>query len=746
MDRKLALTIQFAAMDRLSGSMRKIVGLGDSGAKVLAKMKREAKDLDQQLRAAQAGTAGATGNITALIARERELEAAIAGVNRQMDRQKRFMAIDNRVTRMQAQAEAIKSAGQQNMMAGAGLLAPFILAGRQAMNFSSGMVDIQQKAELTNRETAAMAKNIMAAARATHQMPENMRGSVDTLAGFGMDPRQAAQLALPIGKLGTAFKVDLTDAAAAAYANINNLKLPISQVATAFDIMAEGGKRGQFEIRDMARHFPSLTAQLQALGQKGAPAVADLTAALQVAMNTAGSADEAANNIANLLGKINSPTVINAFQKKFGVDLPKAMARARAEGKTTMEAFAEIATRATRGDISKLGWVVEDRQAQMGLLALIQNMDQYRKIRGDIAKASGTVDRAFNQREMQDASVAWSSFTGQLSATAILLGSTLLPAGTRFLGMLNNVLGVVGDWAQANPQLASGIMSVVAGLALARVGLGAAQFAFGSILGPMATMWGWWQKFRAIGSIAAMFPRAAAAFGVLRTAALFLGQGFMRAGMMMLANPLVLIITAIVVAIGLAAYLIYKNWDTIKAAFAMGLAWVQAAWANVQVRFNAGVAALRAIPGQMWTIGRNIMQGIVSGILSAPGAVLNALKSLVMRGVTGIRSLLGIKSPSRLFMGIGGHISDGLAIGVERGQRRPIQAVGRMAAGVAGAGAMALASPAAARAGPSPAAGLTINITVQQQPGEDGEALARRVADLIEARQRNAGRGAYRDD
>jgi hypothetical protein len=54
----------------------------------------------------------------------------------------------------------------------------------------------------------------------------------------------------------------------------------------------------------------------------GTPAVADLTAALEVAMNTAGSADEAANNIANLLGKINSPTVINALPRSSGSTCP----------------------------------------------------------------------------------------------------------------------------------------------------------------------------------------------------------------------------------------------------------------------------------------------------------------------------------------------------------------------------------------------------------------------------------------
>ena len=46
----------------------------------------------------------------------------------------------------------------------------------------------------------------------------------------------------------------------------------------------------------------------------------------------------------------------------------------------------------------------------------------------------------------------------------------------------------------------------------------------------------------------------------------------------------------------------------------------------------------------------------------------------------------------------------------------------------------------------APASSTTINITIQQQPGEDGEQLARRVADLIDRRTSSSRLGAYRDE
>ena len=160
-DARLNLVVQFLPIDKLSGALKNIVGLGRSGDQALRGLKREARDLGMQLKAAQAASAAGMGNVTALIAEERRLERQIAQTNQQIERQKRLNAIDGRVGRVQARGAELQSAGSQNMLAGAGMLTPFVLAGNEAMRFSSGMVDIQQKAELTNRETAQMARNIL---------------------------------------------------------------------------------------------------------------------------------------------------------------------------------------------------------------------------------------------------------------------------------------------------------------------------------------------------------------------------------------------------------------------------------------------------------------------------------------------------------------------------------------------------------------------------------------------------------
>ena len=92
---------------------------------------------------------------------------------------------------------------------------------------------------------------------------------------------------------------------------------------------------------------------------------------------------------------------------------------------------------------------------------------------------------------------------------------------------------------------------------------------------------------------------------------------------------------------------------------------------------------LSEVAASMLQMGRDIIGGLVRGIMAAPDAVWNALKSVVLRGVQNIREFLGIASPSRLFMEMGGFITDGLAIGIENGSPDVEAAMGSLSEVVA---------------------------------------------------------------
>lgn len=726
MSNKLSLLVNFVGVDKMSGSLRNIMKLGQQGSRSLGELRGEGRKLEQQLRDVRKELAGATGNITELANRERQLENAIEGTNAAMAERKRLYAIEAGHRANLAKAEALQQRGRDNMVQGASLAAPLILAAKAAGDFSSGMVDIQQKASLSNAETDRLGQSIITMAANARQLPEDVRAGLDLLLAKGMGVDAASNAIGPASKLATAYKVELPDAADAAFASINNLKVASSQAAVVFDTLAAAGNEGGFEVRDMARHFPALTAQMAALGEKGVPAVADLSAALQVAMHTAGNADEAGNNIKNLLGKINAPGTINAFKKNFGIDLPAAMQKLQSEGYSAMEAIAMITKEATGGDMKKLGFAFEDQQARMGLLALIQNLDEYRRVRNAALNSEGTVDAAFDQRVLRDANVSWKAFMGSVSGLAITLGTTLLPVLTSTFTQINAVMQGVSAWAQANPEAAGTIIKIVGALAVFKIGLGAAQFAIGGVMKPMA---GFHAAIMRMGGYSVVF-------GTLRTAALALGSGFLKVGAMMLANPIVLVITAIVAALAFAGYMIYTHWDTIKAAFTAG-------WSYVTSLMSGAAAWLT-------NIGQQMMNGLLLAI--NPMALGLRLIEMAKNGIAAFKNYLGIKSPSRVFMGLGEDTAAGMALGLQRGEQGVLGAAGRMATGMVAAGSLAaapaMAAPAAAGAagGAGGGGGMTITIYIQQQPGQDATELAEEVRRQLERMAGQAARSSYSDD
>ncbi|MFW2445977.1 MAG: phage tail tape measure protein [Qipengyuania pacifica] len=717
MSNKLSLLVNFVGVDKLSGSLRNITALGRKGSRSLGAIRTEGRKLENQLRDVRRELGSASGNITELTRRERDLEQAIERTNRELDQRKKLYAVEGDRRAMAARGEAMQAKGRENIVQGAGLAAPIILATKSAAEFSSGMVDIQQKAALTNAQTDRLGASIMVMARDAKQMPEDIRSGLDLLLAKGMslDPAKAA--IGPVSRIATAYKVDIPDAAGAAYAAINNLKVPASQTAQILDMMAAAGNEGAFEVKNMARHFPSLTAQLQALGEKGAPAVADLAAALQVAMHTAGSEDEAGNNIKNLLAKINAPATIRAFEKNFGVNLPAAMKKLTDAGYSSVEAIAMVTKQATGGDMKKLGFAFEDMQARQGIMAVIQNLEEYRRVRAAALNSGGTVDQAFAQRAARDATVNWKAFLGTASSLAITLGTTFLPVATEAMQMIIGLGNTVQQWAQANPEAAATLMKIVAGLAVFKISLGAAQLVLGTMLGPLGSAIALYRKFMIVGSLAKLFPNLA------------MGMRLAGVALRFMLGPVGLVIAGLAL-LGVA---VYNNWDKIKAAFMSGKAWLS----------NFG--------SNMLTVGKQIVLGLARGIAGAHVAVWNALKKVVLGGVGKVKNWLGIKSPSRVFMKIGAHTGEGMAIGLDRQGKRVAGAAGRLAAGAVAAGSMAMAGPALASARPAAApagpagAAAPITIHIHQQPGEDARDLARRVVTELQRQQTTAQRSAYED-
>lgn len=93
------------------------------------------------------------------------------------------------------------------------------------------------------------------------------------------------------------------------------------------------------------------------------------------------------------------------------------------------------------------------------------------------------------------------------------------------------------------------------------------------------------------------------------------------------------------------------------------------------------------LPIKFVTVGAQIADGIWSGLKTGWGKIITGIKSLAGLLPEGVRKVLGIKSPSRVFAAIGGHTMDGLREGLQRGHAGPLEAVQDIAKRLTAAGA-----------------------------------------------------------
>jgi TP901 family phage tail tape measure protein len=345
---------------------------------------------------------------------------------------------------------------------------------KDAAAFETQLEDIGQKAAIPRERLAALGAQLRQVGRQTNQAGSDIAEGMDALMGLGASETDALKLLPDIGKAATAYRASILGLSNAGYAALDNLKVPANQFGKALDAMAQAGKAGAFELKDMSQYFPALGAGYQALGQTGVPAVADLAAALQIVRKGAGDSSEAANNLKNVIQKIKAPQTIKAF-KGMGVNLEKELTKATKRGLSPIEAIAEITGKTLKGDLSKMGDLFSDAQVQAGLRPLIQNMDLYRQIRADAMKAQGVVQEDYDRR-IRTGQGALLRMKATIEALSVSVGSALLPALSSIIDTIAPIVTRAAELAEQFPRVTAAIIGTTAAVIGLRVALTGLQF------------------------------------------------------------------------------------------------------------------------------------------------------------------------------------------------------------------------------------------------------------------------------
>lgn len=87
---------------------------------------------------------------------------------------------------------------------------------------------------------------------------------------------------------------------------------------------------------------------------------------------------------------------------------------------------------------------------------------------------------------------------------------------------------------------------------------------------------------------------------------------------------------------------------------------------NIATNLCTGIKnALKSLPSSALDIAKNFVSGLINGIRNGISSVCNAVKDLAGKAVTAAKNALGIHSPSRVMMELGGYTGEGFKIGLE---------------------------------------------------------------------------------
>lgn len=216
------------------------------------------------------------------------------------------------------------------------------------------------------------------------------------------------------------------------------------------------------------------------------------------------------------------------------------------------------------------------------------------------------------------------------------------------------------------------------------------------------------------------------------------------AALAVLTSPILLVVAAIAL-IAAGGYLVVKNWaaisaglnaefNKIKSYVLNTVATMQAAWdrgvantrgAIINIK-NTIVTTLKELPSRMLQIGKDIVSGLINGIKQGASGVATAIGSMASSAVAKAKSVLDIRSPSRVMKTVGEQTAQGMADGIKKGKKAVVTEAQKMAADAVKAvqdGVASLKREIALFGNDSPIAALKYDISVGKFGGADTSQL-----------------------
>lgn len=732
----------------------------------LSRLEREQNEHRQGLRDTEARLKAAGVATSNLATHEKRLMQEMSKANNEIDDQKRKLTelasrqrrVDQArasASKTQAFAGAAASGGGTAMAGGIALGAPLYKGGEAAVEFEDAMLDVRKVVDFdTPQQFSHMKSDVLDLAIELNQLPEGMSAIIAAAGQAKIARGELIGFAEDAGKMGIAFDTTAEDAGEkmATWRTAFGMTQPqVRALADQINYLGDNGNATALKISDVVT-------RIGPLGGVAGLAAAEVAALGSTIVGMGVEQEIAATGIKNtMLALTKGEAATKSQQKAYAALGLEATAVSKAMQLDAGGTILDVMTR-----ISKLS---KDRQASVmtqlfgseSVAAIAPMMSQLDVLKDNLnAVGDATLYTNSMQKEFENRQSGAKTSLGQarkaIGATAIEIADNFLPQIKAAGDSVVATAKAVRDFAKAHPVATKVVVVLVGVLATLLTVFGGIALAVAAVLGPFALLqFAWAGALPLLAPLGAGIAAAASATWAF-TAAL-------------LANPITWIVVA-VIALAAAAWLIYKNWGKI-------VAWWTPIWRNIRNAVDGAMQAaknailnfsplglfirafgglwpmLSSLPERFRQIGAQLILGLIRGVIGKLADLRSTITNAASSAAQWFREKLGIHSPSRVFASYGGHVMEGLALGLDRARNMPLDAIG--AAGAAMAGALVTGiTPAAASPGAAPAAvssgGDTYQINIYGAVGQDVNAMADAVIKRIQQIQGARARSSFRDD
>lgn len=398
------------------------------------------------------------------------------------------------------------------------------------------------------------------------------------------------------------------------------------------DLLASTSSNSNTNVSMLGESFKYVAPVAGALGISAK----DTSFALGLMANAGIKGSSAGTSLRSSLTNLANPSKnMRKEMERLGISLTDSNGKVKS-GKVLFDELRQKFSKLTDAQKAQSASIIFGKEAMSGMLAVINASDKdYNKLYGNLNKAEGSAKKMADTMQ--------NNLKGQLTTLKSAFEELQISLAQAVVPILSKVVKLVTKLVNGFNGLPQPVKSAI-GIIVGAIAL----------LSPVFLILG--KLIKTIGSVIGMFGKLKTATGVFKL-------------LPTLITPHTLIIVGAIAAIGFIVYEVIKHWDKLVAAGKKMGKILEKIFKGIGETIKWVIGGWKLLIGHFINWGKqkvkNIVDGFIGGINKVKGLFKGKGKELGKGVKEGFEEELDIHSPSRVFVGYGGYIGQGLIRGID---------------------------------------------------------------------------------